>query len=146
MTASLETHALGKRFRRGWALRECTVTIPEQAIVGLAGPNGAGKSTLLELAVALLDPTEGAVTVLGRDPRRDQSVLGEVGYIAQGAPLYRSFTVAENLELARRMNSRWDEAVAGEFLVRLAPRTKVSALAEGDRSLLALALALGKRP
>ena len=57
MTAALETRALGKRFRRGWAVRDCTLSIPEQAIVGLAGPNGAGKSTLLALAVALLAPT-----------------------------------------------------------------------------------------
>ena len=59
MSAALETFALGKRFRRGWALRDCTVAIPERAVVGLAGPNGAGKSTLLDLAVALLDPTRG---------------------------------------------------------------------------------------
>lgn len=142
----LETHALGKRFRRGWALRDCTVAIPEQAIVGLAGPNGAGKSTLLDLAVALLHPTAGSIEVLGRDPRRDHSVLAEVGYVAQGAPLYRSLSVAESIEFARATNRSWDGSVAGEFLARLSPRTKVSALAEGDRARLALALALGKRP
>ena len=146
MNGSLETHALGKRFRRGWALRDCTVRIPEGSIVGLAGPNGAGKSTLLELAVALLEPSEGSVSVLGRNPWSDPAVVAEIGYVAQGAPLYRSFTVGENLELARRTNARWDPAVSSELLVRLSSQTKVAALAEGDRSRLALALALSKRP
>jgi len=146
MNGSLETHALGKRFRRGWALRDCTVRIPEGSIVGLAGPNGAGKSTLLELAVALLEPSEGSVSVLGRNPWSDPTVVAEIVYVAQGAPLYRSFTVGENLELARRTNARWDPAVASELLVRLSSQTKVAALAEGDRSRLALALALSKRP
>jgi ABC-2 type transport system ATP-binding protein len=43
MTASLALHGVGKRYRRRWALRDCTLAVPERAIVGLAGPNGAGK-------------------------------------------------------------------------------------------------------
>jgi ABC-2 type transport system ATP-binding protein len=146
MTAALETRALGKRFRRGWALRDCTLAIPERAIVGLAGPNNAGKSTLLALAVALLRPTEGSIRVLGRDPVREPDTLAEVGYVAQDAPLYRSFTVGDTLEFARRTNARWDAALSGEFLTRLRSDRRVSALSAGERARLALALALGKRP
>ncbi|HEY8192749.1 MAG TPA: ABC transporter ATP-binding protein [Gaiellaceae bacterium] len=145
MTAALETSALGKRFRRGWAVRDCTLSIPEQAIVGLAGPNGAGKSTLLSLAVALLAPTEGTISVLGRDPR-DPDTLGEIGYVAQDAPLYRSFTVGETLDFARKTNARWDSSLATGSLARLASDSRVSALSAGERARLALAVALGKRP
>jgi ABC-2 type transport system ATP-binding protein len=146
MTAALETRALGKRFRRGWAVRECTLSIPEQAIVGLAGPNGAGKSTLLSLAVALLAPTEGAISVLGRDPWREPETLEEIGYVAQDSPLYRSFTVGETLDYARRTNGRWDPAFATRALDELPRRRRVSALSVGERARLALAVALGKRP
>jgi ABC-2 type transport system ATP-binding protein len=146
MTAALETRALGKRFRRGWAVRECTLSIPVQAIVGLAGPNGAGKSTLLALAVALLTPTEGSISVLGRDPRADPESLDEIGYVAQDAPLYRSFTVGETLEFARRTNDRWDETLATGPLARLSSGDRVSALSAGERARLALGVALGKRP
>jgi ABC-2 type transport system ATP-binding protein len=146
MTAALETCALGKRFRRGWAVRDCTLSIPEQAIVGLAGPNGAGKSTLLALAVALLAPTEGTISVLGRDPRRDPDALGEIGYVAQDAPLYRSFTVGETLDFARKTNAHWDSSLATGSLARLASDSRVSALSAGERARLALAVALGKRP
>ena len=65
MTAVLTATGLGKRFGRKWALRGCSVEIPEGRIAGLVGPNGAGKSTLLQLAVGLLDPTEGSVEVVG---------------------------------------------------------------------------------
>jgi ABC-2 type transport system ATP-binding protein len=146
MSAPLETRALGKRYRRGWALRDCTLELPERAIVGLAGPNGAGKSTLLGLAVGLLAPTEGEVMVLGRDPWRDPGTLADVGYVAQDAPLYRGFTVAETLELGRRMNPRWDAPLAAELAARLQADNRVGALTAGDRSRLALALALGKHP
>ena len=68
MSALLEAEGLGKRLRRTWALRGCTLAVPGQSIVGLTGPNGAGKSTLLGLAVGLAEPTEGTIRVLGRDP------------------------------------------------------------------------------
>jgi ABC-2 type transport system ATP-binding protein len=146
MSALLDTSALGKRYRRTWALRDCTLTIPEPSIVGIAGPNGAGKSTLLGLAVGLLEPTEGAVTVCGRDPRRDPAALADIGYVAQGAPLYRGFTVGEMLDFARISNPGWDQPLATELLARSSSATQVSALSPGERAHLALALALGKRP
>ena len=142
----LVAEGLGKRFRRDWALRDLTLTIPEGSIVGLAGPNAAGKSTLLSLAAGLLAPSEGAIAVLGRDPLGSPEVLAEVGYVAQGAPLYRSFRVADTIEYARRTNSLWDGEIAVELLTRIDSRAKVGALSAGERARLALALALGKRP
>jgi ABC-2 type transport system ATP-binding protein len=46
MTAAIETHGLGKRYRRQWALADCTLSIPAGHVVGLVGPNGAGKPNL----------------------------------------------------------------------------------------------------
>jgi ABC-2 type transport system ATP-binding protein len=143
----LVAEGLAKHFRRNdWALRNLTLTIPKGAIVGLAGPNAAGKSTLLSLAAGLLAPSEGSITVFGRDPLQSPEVLAEVGYVAQGAPLYRSFRVADTIEYARRTNSRWDAEIATELLTRIDSRAKVAALSAGERARVALALALGKRP
>ena len=55
MTAVLRAEGLGKRYRRRWALTDCTLDIPAGRVVGLVGPNGAGKTTLLNLAVGMLD-------------------------------------------------------------------------------------------
>ena len=41
---------LGKRYRRTWALRNCTLSIPAGHVAALVGPNGAGKTTLLNMA------------------------------------------------------------------------------------------------
>jgi ABC-2 type transport system ATP-binding protein len=142
----LVAQGLGKRFRRHWAIRDLTLSIPKGAIVGLAGPNAAGKSTLLSLAAGMLAPSEGSIDVFGRDPLGSPEVLGEVGYVAQGAPLYRHFRVAEVLEYARRTNSRWDRDIAVELLTRVDSQAKVGTLPAGDRARLALALAMGKRP
>lgn len=146
MNVPLAARGLGKRFRREWALRDCTLTIPQGTIVGLAGPNAAGKSTLLALATGLLAPTDGTIEVLGCDPLRRPEVLAGVGFVAQGAPLYRSFTVSDTIEFARHTNARWDDEIVAELLTRIDSRTKVGTLSAGDRARLALALVLGKRP
>jgi len=144
--APLVADGLGKRYGRDWGLRDCTLTIPDGAIVGLTGANAAGKSTLLALATGLLAPSEGSVSVLGRDPLRNPSVLADVGFVAQGAPLYRSFSVAETIEFVRRTNSGWDDEIVPDLLTRISSRAKVGSLSEGERARLALGLVLGKRP
>jgi ABC-2 type transport system ATP-binding protein len=144
----LETEALAKRYRRRWALRDCTLAVPEGAIVGLVGPNGAGKTTLLQLIVGLLQPTTGAVRVLGGSP--DDGVRsGRVGFVAQDAPTYAGLTVADHLALGAGLNSlRWDATAAQQRVERLGlpPRQRVGRLSGGQRAQLALTLALSKRP
>jgi ABC-2 type transport system ATP-binding protein len=146
MTPVLETRALSKRFARRWALRDCTLSIPEGAVVGLAGPNGAGKSTLLELAVALLAPTQGEIKILGADPLREPGVVAKVGYVAQDAPLYRTFTIGDTLEFARATNPGWDRSAVSDLIEALPLGRRVGSLSVGERARLALCLALGKRP
>jgi ABC-2 type transport system ATP-binding protein len=41
----IESDGLGKRYRRTWAPRDCTLAIPGGHVVALVGPNGAGTSS-----------------------------------------------------------------------------------------------------
>src|SRR5215470_9832883 len=79
----LTAQGLGRRYGRRWALSDCTLSVPAGRIVGLVGPNGAGKTTLLRLAVGLLTPTTGTISVVGGRPASDPHQLGRVGYVAQ---------------------------------------------------------------
>ena len=80
MTAVLECSGLGKRYRRRWALTDCTLSIPAGHVVGLVGPNGAGKTTLLNLATGLLAPTAGTIEVheLYRGDLRPTVIAGKL--------------------------------------------------------------------
>jgi ABC-2 type transport system ATP-binding protein len=148
MTAVLEAKALAKRYGRTWALRDCTFSIPGGHVVALVGPNGAGKSTLLHIAVGLAQPTGGAVSVLGNPAPSDPDSLARVGFVAQSAPLYRTFSVADMLHLGRATNPRWDEGYAHMRLARLGiPLERhVGQLSGGQQAQVALSLALAKRP
>ncbi|GAA2269743.1 ABC transporter ATP-binding protein [Streptomyces ruber] len=134
----------GRRSRR--ALHGCDFRLPTGRVCALAGPNGAGKSTLLALAAGLLRPTEGTVTVLGTTPAAARE---QIAYVAQDKPLHPQLTVAETLRMGRDLNPRrWDAATAGRIVADggLAPDAKVRTLSGGQRTRVALALALGKRP
>jgi ABC-2 type transport system ATP-binding protein len=149
MTAALATHGLGKRYGREWALRDCSLELPVGSVAALVGPNGAGKTTLLHLAVGLTEPTCGEIQAFGWSPREHPGmVLARVGFVAQEHPLYRSFTVGETLKLGRKLNPRWDEALARERLQTLGIPLgrRVGRLSGGQRAQVALVLAVAKRP
>ena len=113
MDAVVETIGLTKRYGSVKALDNCDVALPRGKVTGLVGPNGAGKTTLIHLAVGLLRPTAGSIAVFGLDSTRDVlKILPRVGFVAQDRPLYGDLTVAETLELGRRLNERWDAAYA----------------------------------
>jgi ABC-2 type transport system ATP-binding protein len=148
MTGIIETSGLGKRYRRAWALRDCTLAIPEGHVVGLVGPNGAGKTTLLHLATGLLAPTSGTISVLGAPPVGSAGQLGRVGFVAQNTPVYARMRVADHLRLGAWLNPGWDEKLAQRRIEELGldPRQRAGTLSGGQRAQLALTLALAKRP
>jgi ABC-2 type transport system ATP-binding protein len=148
VTAVIEAEGLGKRYRRQWALTDCTLSIPAGHVVGLVGLNGAGKTTLLNLATGMLAPTTGTIEVLGGRPAAGPEQLARVGCLAQDAPVYAGLSVADHLKLGAHLNPGWDAALARRRIdqLDLGPGLKAGKLSGGQRAQLALTLALGKRP
>jgi ABC-2 type transport system ATP-binding protein len=148
VTAVLDAIGLGKKYRKRWALQDCTLQVPAERVVGLVGPNGAGKTTLLQLAVGLLQPTAGHIDVLGARPAETSAQLGRVGFVAQDTPLYSTLSVAEHLRLGGWLNPTWDGDVAERRVDQLGLDRKQRAgkLSGGQRAQLALTLAIAKRP
>jgi ABC-2 type transport system ATP-binding protein len=144
----IEASGAGKRYGSTWALRECSLAIPDGHVAALVGPNGAGKTTLLNLAVGLTAPTAGAVTVLGGMRPGSPDALDGIAFVAQDAPLYANLSVADMLHLTRNLNRRFDQGYAKARLGELGiPLTrKAGKLSGGQQAQLALTLALGRRP
>lgn len=149
MTSALRAQGLGKKYRHGWALSDCTLDIPAGRVVGLVGPNGAGKSTLLNLAVGLLTPTSGTIEVLGGRPADGGAAqLAKVGFVAQESPVYTSLSVEDHLRLGARLNPSWDDVLARSRVERLGLdlTRRAGKLSGGQRAQLALTLVIAKRP
>lgn len=147
VSAPLRAHDLGVRFKRGWALRHCSLQLREGRVTALVGPNGAGKSTLMAVAASLRPATEGHVSIYGSTVSTS-GINPAVGYLAQDKPLYRRQTVGGMLTLGGHLNPGWDRQLASRLVAdaELPSTARVSTLSGGQRTRLALALVLARRP
>jgi ABC-2 type transport system ATP-binding protein len=148
VSAVLEANGLGKRYGHKWALSECTVAIPAGKVVGLVGPNGAGKTTLMHLAVGLIQPSTGTITVLDGTPGTTPEQMARVGFVAQDTPTYAGLSIADHVRFGGWMNPSWDAQLARQRIEQLGldPQQKAAHLSGGQRAQLALTLAVAKRP
>jgi len=105
----IETYHLSKLYRRGvYALRDLSLTIDKGEFLFLTGPSGAGKSTLLRLLLREDLPSEGRLSVAGRNlseltPRQVQSYRRSVGFVFQDFRLIPRFTVFQNVAFVMRV-------------------------------------------
>ena len=91
-----------------YALRDVSLTIEKGEFAFLTGPSGAGKSTFLRLLLCQETPTEGRVTVGGRDlarltPGQVQSYRRSLGFVFQDFKLIASKSVSDNVGLVARV-------------------------------------------
>ena len=102
--ASIEGHVAFDRVTYRYApggppvLDGVSFDVPAGTSVGIVGRTGSGKSTLVELIPRLMDPTDGAVRVDGRDVREIplQALRAAIGYVPQEVFLF-SDTVGNNV-------------------------------------------------
>ncbi len=71
-------------------LRDVTFSVPQGEFLIIIGPNGGGKTTLLKLALGLLVPESGTISVFGKKPGEDRSVAG---YVPQDTGRNRDFPI-----------------------------------------------------
>ncbi len=93
---------LTKKFGKHTILENLNINISKNKITTLLGFSGAGKSTLLKHILGLLKPTEGVVTVLGKDlslmtPVELREFRRKFGMLFQYAALFDSFTAKGNV-------------------------------------------------
>lgn len=101
----IEIVNLHKRFGTNSVLRGVNLTINEGESLAIIGKSGCGKSVLLKHIVGLLQPDEGYIkidgNIIGDLSRKDlYAVRRKFGYLFQGAALFDSMTVEENVSLA----------------------------------------------
>ncbi len=161
----IQIEGLSKRYGAGDtavdALKEVNMSVAPGEVVGLIGPSGSGKTTLLKCLGAVIEPTQGRMTLGGeviydngwkikdlRVLRRDR-----IGFIFQAPYLIPFLDVTDNVALLPMLAGRPNgesRARALELLQALdvAHRAKgeTSELSGGEQQRVSIARALANRP
>lgn len=150
MTDTISVSSLSKWFGPKVAVSEVTIGFGP-GITGLLGPNGAGKTTLMRVIAGLQRPSQGEVSVLGTDPRRQPSIYKEMALVPEDEAVYDRLTARAFVELAARLarvdhpDRRAQESLEIVDLVDSADR-KLSGFSKGMRQRAKVAAALVSDP
>lgn len=155
MTSMVDINNVSKKFQEPhFALKNIQATINKGEIVGLVGPDGSGKTTLIRSIAALLQPTEGNITIEGKDTIKNAEEISlMIGYMPQKFGLYEDLTVQQNLDLyadlrgllGKERQERYEKLLKFTDLARFTDR-RAKALSGGMKQKLGLACALIKTP
>lgn len=100
----LELQGITKKFGIYRAVDHVSFRVKAGEVLGYLGPNGAGKSTTIKMLAGLLDPTEGAIFLDGKDIRSDLFVYkSRLGYVPEQSEIYPHLSGYDYLLLVGRL-------------------------------------------
>lgn len=153
----IEIENITKRYNEDAVVDGVSLAVERGKIAVIVGTSGSGKTTLLRMVNRLVEPSEGRVTIDGRDTRTMPAyqLRRQIGYAIQGHGLFPHRTVAENIATVpklegwekRRTDERVDELLT---LFQLDPATYRDRhpieLSGGEQQRVGVARALAAEP
>ncbi len=155
----IEIRGLAKRFGKNVVLDGVDLSIPSGKTTVVIGGSGTGKSVLIKCIVGLLRPDDGEIRIDGEEiTKMHERELAQVrlkfGMLFQGAALFDSMDVGDNVAFAlRRIGKRKEAEVREIVATRLAmvglrniERLMPSELSGGMKKRVGLARAIAAEP
>lgn len=151
----LKVENLNAGYGRLQILFDISMDVEEEEIVVIVGPNGSGKSTLLKTIFGLTTIYSGVVRLFNRNItglKPHQIARMGVVYLPQVGNVFSNLSVKENLLMAgytlgkEELYERLRETLDLFPILRVLMRRKAYTLSGGERQILAMAMALMRRP
>ena len=148
--AHVAVQGVSKWFAGVVAVSEVSFSVGS-GVTAVLGPNGAGKSTLLRLLCGLTPPSQGTVTIHGRNPRTDADVRARIGLVPQQETMFDGHTPRRFVRLAATLHGITDADAAARRsleIVELDPDDgrHISTYSKGMRQRVKVAAALVHDP
>lgn len=149
----LAVHDLVVQYGHVQAVQEMSLEVWPGEVVTLLGANGAGKSSLLRAVVGLERPSQGSVSLLGKNlagvARHRRAKMG-MGFVPEGRGIFPAMTVEENIvvPLGRTADRSRALGIAFDLFPILGQRRKqvAGSMSGGEQQMLSLARSLASEP
>ena len=153
---ALQVKNIGKSYDGRPVIRDVSLAVQPNEVVGLLGPNGAGKTTSFYIMVGLVAADYGSIYLDGLDVTRLPMYMRArygVGYLPQESSIFRGLTVEQNImavletvESSPIVREDILESLLGEFSISHLRMSPSITLSGGERRRLEMARALSARP
>ncbi len=147
---------ISKTYGNKQVVRDISISIKRNEIVGLLGPNGAGKTTTFYIIVGLVKADSGSIILDKLDVSNQPIYLrGELGisYLPQEASIFRGMSVEDNLlsiiEIREKDKNKQNillQNLLNEFDINHVRKSKSVVLSGGERRRLEIARTLATNP
>lgn len=136
------------------AIRDVSMEIFDNEIVGMIGANGAGKSTLMKAILGIRRVTAGSVTFMNQDITRTSTpgiVASGISYVPEGGGVFPFMSILENLQLgAVHYKGNINDRIKGIFdrfpILGERQDQQAGTLSGGQRQIVAIGRALMSEP
>ncbi len=149
----IETVDLTGGYGASPVLRAVSLRVPRASALALLGPNGCGKTTLLRMALGLLKPVHGSVSLFGEriDGLPSVEFRRRIGALVGGEPsLYDHLCGADNIRIAGQLRGVGSGAIASAIgrlsFARGKENDGVKTYSRGMRQWLAVVIAIMGEP
>ena len=141
----IQTKNLTKVYEHEKAVDSLDLSVPQGSVFGFLGVNGAGKTTTVRMIVGHLHPTEGEVTLLGKNPwKHNGADRRRVAYVSDNMHLPGWMTPEGAMRLNASLYPKWDGTLARRLLndFDLPPSKRFQSFSRGEKRRLCLLLAI----
>lgn len=105
MNEIIRVENLSKQFTEVKAVDALSFSVSKGEVYGFLGQNGAGKSTTIRMLLTLIQPSEGAITIFGKNLQTHRrEILKKIGAIIEKPDLYKYLTAFQNLKIIAQLS------------------------------------------
>ena len=108
-----------KKIKRSTVIDGISAKFYSGRVYGLCGYNGCGKTMLMRLIAGLIRPTEGTVSIDGRQLGRDMDFPESIGLMIENPAFLDNYTALENLKLIASLKKKATEQDCIDALIRV---------------------------
>lgn len=147
MSNVIEIKGLKKYFGKVHAVDGVSFTVKKGETFGFLGPNGAGKTTTIRTMMDFIRPTEGTVTIFGKDSHHDSVWLkSKIGYLPGNVRLNGNWTGHEHVRFVEGIRGKNHNALEIASKLDLDLNKKFKTLSSGNKQKLGIVLAMMHSP